>query len=82
MPEQFSSDSPELQALAQLASVAPSRMAAAFSDPENFYTHLTLDELNRITDGCTRLGIVQAQLIAALDIAEATIPAGEESQTQ
>jgi len=62
----FLPDQPELVALAQLASISATRMAAAYSDPDNFFEHLTLLELDRIRDACERLAQLTAALAAAV----------------
>lgn len=68
MATNFSPDLPELRLLAQVAGVAPSRMAAAFSDPEHFTNHMTVEEINRFKEGCDRLFAVQADMTAALNV--------------
>ena len=60
-------DQPELLALASLAAVPASKMAAAFNDAEHFFEHLTLDELQRLTGACERLGVLSAALVTAVD---------------
>ncbi len=67
-PFVFLADLPELVALAQIASVAPSAMAAAFSDPEHFFKHLTLDELARIKIGTDRIAALSTELARACDV--------------
>jgi len=62
----FLPDSPELLALASLASVAPSKIAAAYNDPDNFFTHLTLGELDRIRDASERLGALVTDMATAV----------------
>jgi hypothetical protein len=64
----FSATLPELVALAQLAGVDPSKMAAAFSEPEHIFQHITLDELARIKQSTDRLAALSAQLAAACDV--------------
>lgn len=61
-------DQPEVVSLATLASVAPSKVAAAFNDPNNFFDHLTLDELNRLQSAAARLGAVITEMGKALAI--------------
>lgn len=61
-------DAPELVALANLAGVAPSKLAAGFNDAENLFTYLGLDELDRVRGACERLGALTAVLAQALDI--------------
>ncbi len=56
-------DQPELVALANLASVAPSKVAAAFNDePEQFFVHLSLDELQRLQGAAERLAALSGEL--------------------
>ena len=62
----FLPDQPELLALAQLASVAPSKIAAAYNDPDAFFEHLTLPELDRIRDASERLGQLVTDMAAAV----------------
>ena len=69
----ITADLPELRLLAQLAGIAPSRMAAAFNDPEHFFKHMTLDELNALKASVDRFAAVQDQLLAAVLIAAANI---------
>ena len=45
VPNPIAADTPELRLFAQLAGVAPSRMAVAFNDLKNPYEHITLEEL-------------------------------------
>ena len=61
-------DLPELVALGNLAAVAPSKMAAAFNEPEKFFDHLDLKELARLQAACERLAVVQREMTAAMDI--------------
>ncbi len=63
----FLADMPELVALAQLSGVAPSKMAAAFSDPEHLFEHISLDELARIKESTDRLAALSAQLAKACE---------------
>jgi len=60
-------DQPELLALAGLAAVPASKMAAAFNEPERFFEHLDLEEIGRIQAACERWAILQNQMIAAMD---------------
>lgn len=60
-------DQPELVALSNLAAVAPSKVAAAFNEPEQFFLHLSLDELARLQAACERLGALALQLSEATD---------------
>lgn len=60
-------DQPELVALGSLASVPPSKMALAFNDPEHFFDHLSLEELDRLKGACERLAQVQLQMTEAMD---------------
>ncbi len=48
--------------MAQLAAVAPSRVAMAFNDPPALYAHLSLDEIQRLTGACERLGSLTTAL--------------------
>jgi len=61
-------DAPELQVLAQLASVAPSKVADAFNDPEHMFDHMSLDELHRLESASTRMGGVITEMARALAI--------------
>jgi hypothetical protein len=74
--EKLSPDSDALRAIALMAGVPPARMAAAFSDPEHIYGHISLEELERIKAACERLGALGMQLAAATDIAMAAIAKG------
>ena len=69
----FSPDLPELRLIAQLAGIAPSRLAAAFNDPAHLMEHLTRDELKQFQAACFRLGEVQSRMMQALDAAAAAI---------
>jgi len=60
-------DQPELLALASLAAVPASKMAAAFNEPERFFDHLDLEEVGRIQAACERWAVLQNQMIAAMD---------------
>ena len=64
----LSPDQPELRTLCQLAGIAPSRLAAAFNDPEHLFSHISRDELERFMASCQRLDLLQRRLIAALGI--------------
>jgi AMMECR1 domain-containing protein len=64
----FSATLPELVALAQLAGVDPSKMAAAFSDPEQFFQHISLDELARIKVSTDLLAALSTELAKACDV--------------
>ena len=64
----ITADEPELLALAQLASVSASKMAAGFGAPAELFTHLAPEELQRVQDALERLGRLQRQISAALDI--------------
>lgn len=61
-------DQPELLALASLAAVPASKMAAAFNDPVRFFEHLDLEALLRIQNACERLGEMQTAMLEALSI--------------
>lgn len=61
-------DQPELLALASLAAVPASKMAAAFSEPEHFFEHLSLEELARLQAACERLTALQTAMLAALSV--------------
>ena len=65
----FSPDLPELRLIAQLAGIAPSRLAAAFNSPEHFMDFITQEQLDRFSKSLNRLHAVQVQMIAAVDIA-------------
>ena len=65
----LSPDLPELRIIAQFAGIAPSRLAAAFNNPEHFLDHMTPDELDRFKDSCDRLNAIQVRMLAAVDIA-------------
>jgi len=60
-------DQPELVALGSLAAVAPSRMAAAFNEPDKFFEHLSLEELSRLKAACERLSALQQEMTLAMD---------------
>ncbi len=72
-------DAPELVALANIASVSPSKVAAALNDPLALLEHLTLDELNRLRGATDRLAALSALLAtmtqAWLDGATVTVGA-------
>ncbi len=55
-------DSPELAALASLASVAPSKVAEAINDPLALLEHLTLEELGRLRGATDRLAALSGLL--------------------
>ena len=61
-------DEPELLALAQLASVPASKVAAAFNDAEHFFDHLSLEELQRLSGAVARLGALSRALVAATEV--------------
>lgn len=61
-------DQPELLALAALASVPASKMAAAFNDPEQFFDHMSLEELGRLTAAIERLNLVSQQMMKATQV--------------
>lgn len=61
-------DQPELQSLAQLASIPASQMAAAFNNPERFFEFLTLEEVDRMKAACERMALLQNQIIEAMAI--------------
>jgi len=61
-------DQPELMALANLAAVPASKLAAAFNDPQNFYTHIDLDEVGRLNNAIQRLSVLSHQLVEAATI--------------
>jgi hypothetical protein len=63
----FLADQPELVALANLAGVAPSRVAAAFNNPVALFSHLSLDEIQRLHRACERLGSLTAALAVGLE---------------
>ena len=71
MPETPSPDSPELTGIAQMAGIAPEKLAAALTDPSRLFEHITLEELQSLQQSCNRLGVLQARLIAAMEIYEA-----------
>lgn len=60
-------DQPELLALATLAAVPASKLAAAFNDPENFFTHVGLEEVARLNDAVKRLGDLSRQMVEAAE---------------
>lgn len=61
-------DSPELIALAGLAKLEPAKLAGAFNDPEHFFEHLTLGELEEYSKACIRMSELQNQMIAATHV--------------
>jgi hypothetical protein len=64
----FSADQPELRALAQMAGVDPSKMAAGFNEPEKLFDYISLAQLARLKTSADRLGALSLQLVAAMDI--------------
>jgi hypothetical protein len=66
MPD-FLPDQPELQALAQLSGVAPSKMAAAFDDIEHFSNHMTQEDIDRLRDAIERLSSLLRQFMARVE---------------
>jgi hypothetical protein len=64
----FLSDQPELVALANLAGLAPSRVAEAFNDPLSLFAILSLEELQRLQGACERLGSLTTALAAVMDV--------------
>ncbi len=63
----FLADQPELAALCTLAAVAPSKVAQAFNDPLALFSHLTLEEIQRLQGACERLGSLTTALAVALE---------------
>jgi len=61
-------DQPELVALANLAAVAPSKVAQGFNDPERLFEHLSLDELARLKAATDRLAMLAVVLANACDM--------------
>jgi hypothetical protein len=64
MTEPISPDIPALRLMAQLAGIAPSHLAAAFSDPERFTQHMTREEFDRLREAIQRLVTLLEQLKA------------------
>jgi hypothetical protein len=60
-------DQPEVIALAGLASVPASKIAAAFNSPEHFFEHLALPELARLSAACERMAAVQRRMVEAME---------------
>ena len=67
MSVEILADQPEVMALASLAAVPASKMAAAFNDAEHFFEHLSLDDLGRLTAAVERLGALSEALVAATE---------------
>ncbi len=64
---QILADQPELLALAALAALPASKVAAAFNDTDHLFEHLSLEEIDRIRGACERLGALSALLATSLD---------------
>ncbi len=64
----FLADQPELAALCGLAAVAPSKVALAFNDPPSLFSHLSLEEIQRLQGACERVGSLTAALASGLDV--------------
>jgi hypothetical protein len=73
LPDPISPDLPALRMLAQTAGVAPSHVAAGFTDPEHLFAHITLEELARLTKACFEFVALSERLVAAATIAEAAV---------
>ena len=67
--EPVSADLPELRLVAQLAGIAPSKLAAGLNDPEHILDHLAPDEFYRCADGLRRFLAFERRMDAALDTA-------------
>jgi hypothetical protein len=67
--EPFSPDAPEVRFIAQLAGIAPSRLAAFVNDPKHARQHMTPDEGKRLMDAFGRLKTVIDSINVAMDIA-------------
>jgi hypothetical protein len=75
----LSPDSPELRAIAQLAGVAPSRLARAYNDPEHILEHFTIEEMKRLQVAYERLLALIAELTKrTLVVAEAIARGGQD----
>lgn len=64
----FSSDQPELRLFAQLAGIAPSKLAAAFNEPELLFKHITPDQLASLKEASFSLSALSNRLAASCDI--------------
>jgi hypothetical protein len=60
-------DDNDLRVLAQLAGIAPARLAAACNDPERVPQHMTRDEVVRLRDAMWRLVEVANRLITPFE---------------
>ena len=67
----ISPDQPEFRMLAQLAGCPPSKLAAAFNNPEHLFEHVTLEQLERFTAACARLTALSLELTARIDLVPA-----------
>lgn len=67
-PRPILADAPEVLALATLASVSATTMAAAFNDPEHIFSHMSLDELGRLQNAAARLTELNTRMARALAI--------------
>jgi len=61
-----SPDDPELRMLAQLAGIAPARLAAALNDVEHIRDHMTVDEGQRLIDAMGKLLPLVSRINAAI----------------
>jgi hypothetical protein len=75
-PPPISPDQPELRLLAQLAGCAPSKLAAAFNNPEHLFKHVTLEQLARLKESCDRLAALMVLMTARADVALAAYSKG------
>lgn len=73
MTQEFDVDAPELRLIAQLAGVAPSRLAAGLNNPERILDHLSSTECFRIADAFKGLVDFEVRMNTALDVALAHI---------
>lgn len=54
-----------------MAEIDPAKLVAALAEPLRLFDHITLEELQGLQRSCARLGILQARMIAAMEIYEA-----------
>lgn len=64
---ELSPDSPAVQGMALAAGLEAWKLAAAFSDPEHLFDHLTLEEIARFRAGVDELETTRAVMLAAMD---------------
>ena len=62
----FDAEEPAFIALANASQIEPERMAAAFNEPAEFFEHVTLEELERLTECCGRFAALLPAMTEAM----------------